>query len=185
MVKTTVVSACALFGSMSTMVSCGVEVTTGMVAVIVGRRVDVAVSEAAGIGVTVMVGTGVRVGDEVGKGVNVNVEEGTGEAGTTPGGSVTEGRGVGVAVTKAGLPNSLHPRSGAGPINPVSGLNGTGSPFVAICCETPLSMAGELAWSSKPVKSSSTVPHAPSGPGFGAPWNSGSCPVMIPGPSTL
>ena len=89
--------------------------TAGTVKVAVGARVEVAVGEAGTTSVDVMVGTGVRVGDEVGKGVNVNVEEGTGEAGTTPGGSVTEGRGVGVAVTKAGLPNSRHPRSGATP----------------------------------------------------------------------
>lgn len=168
MVRITVVSASALFGSMSSMVSWGVAVMTGTVEVIVGRSVDVAVSEAGGTSVDVIVGTGVRVADEVGKGVNVKVAEGTGEAGITPGGSVAEGGGAGVGVMNAGLPNSLHPRSGAAPRNPVIGLNGIGSPFVAVYCEIPLSMAGELAWRSKPLKSSSTVSQAPSGPGFGA-----------------
>jgi len=146
-------------------------VTAGMVEVTVGgASVNVAAGEAGVTGVDVIVETGVRVGDAdtVGKGVKVNVEEGTGEGGITPGGSVTEGRGVGVGVINAGLPYSLHPRSGATPINPVIGLSGTGSPLAARYCETPLSMAGEPAWSSRPLKSSSTVSHAPSGPGFGA-----------------
>ena len=143
-----------------------------VVAVAVGRGVNVeeGKGEAGVTRVDVMVGTEVEVadGDAVGKGVKVNVAEGTGEAGITPGGSVTEGRGVTVGVMIAGLPNSLHPRSGAVPRNPIIGLSGTASPFVAIYWGTPLSMAGELAWSTRPLKSSSTVPHAPSAPGFGA-----------------
>src|SRR5688572_27007368 len=127
---------------------------TGRVDVIVGGRVDVAVGVAGTISVGVMVGVVVSVGDAVGEGVNVRVADGIGEGGTTPGGSVTEGRGVGVGVTIAGLPNSLHPRSGAAPRKPVIGLNGTGSPFAAMDCETPLSIAGELAWIRRPVKSS-------------------------------
>ncbi|HLF73128.1 MAG TPA: hypothetical protein VI524_02190, partial [Anaerolineales bacterium] len=70
-------------------------------------------------------------------------------------------------VMMTGLPNSLHPRSGAAPANPVMGLGGTGSPFAATYCVTPLSMAGEPAWSSSPLKSSSTVSQVPSGPGLG------------------
>src|SRR3989304_3457421 len=93
----------------------------------VGVRVEVAVGKVGITTVDVMVGTGVRVaaGDTVGKGVKVNVEEGTGEAGVTPGGSVAEGGGAAVGVMNAGLPNSLHPRSGAAPRNPVIGLAGT------------------------------------------------------------
>ena len=119
------------------------------VEVAVGGGKDVEVGEAGVTRVGVIVETGVRVrvagSDAVGNGVKVNVEEGTGEAGVTPGGSVIVGKGVGVAVTKAGLPYSLHPRSGAAPRNPVSGYNGTGSPLAAIYCVTPLSIAGELA----------------------------------------
>lgn len=139
--------------------------------VAVAGTVEVEVGEAGVTTVDVMVGIGVRVadGDMVGKGVKVNVEEGTGDGSITPGGSVAEGGGAGVGVTKAGLPNSLHPRSGAVPRKPVIGLNGTGSPLAARYCETPLSMAGEVACSSKPLKSSSTVSQAPSGPGFGTP----------------
>src|SRR5215216_765702 len=143
-----------------------------MVEVAVGGGIDVEVGEAGVTRVEVIVGTGVRVrvagSDAVGNGVKVNVGEGTGEAGVTPGGNVIVGRGVGVGVTNAGLPNSLHPRSGAVPRYPVIGYSGTGSPLAARYCGTPLSMAGELAWSSRPLKSSSTVSHAPSGPGFGA-----------------
>ena len=119
------------------------------VEVAVGGGIDVEVGEAGVTRVDVIVGTGVRVrvagSDAVGSGVKVKVEEGTGEAGVTPGGSVIVGRGVGVAVTNAGLPYSLHPRSGAVPRNPVIGYGGTGSPLAAIYCVTPLSIAGELA----------------------------------------
>ena len=119
------------------------------VEVAVGGGKDVEVGEAGVTSVAVIVGTGVRVrvagSDAVGNGVKVNVEEGTGEAGVTPGGSVIVGRGVGVGVTNAGLPYSLHPTSGAAPRKPVIGYGGTGSPLVAIYCGTPLSMAGELA----------------------------------------
>jgi hypothetical protein len=132
MVMVTVVSASALFGSISTIVSCGVEVTA-RVPVGAGRGVKVVVGEAGGTGVDVNVEIGVTVivGDAVGEGVKVNVAEGIGEAGATPGGSVGEGGGAGVAVTNAGLPNSLHPRSGATPIKPVSGMGGTASPLEA------------------------------------------------------
>src|SRR5688572_13591182 len=132
MVMVTVVSASALFGSISTIVSCGVAVTA-RVPVAVGRgvKVEVGVPGVTGVDVDVEMGVRVVVGDAVGKGVKVKVEEGTGVGGVTPGGSVGEGGAVGVAVTNAGLPNSLHPRSGAAPRKPVIGRGGTGSPLAA------------------------------------------------------
>src|SRR5574341_320546 len=135
------------------------------VAVPVGRGVNVIVGKAGVTGVDVKVGIGVPVGEgdaeAVGEGVNVKVkvEEGIGEAG----GNVGKGTPTAVGVMNAGLPYSLQPRSGAAPRNPVMGLGRTGSPFGATYCGTPLSIAGELGWSSRPLKSSSTVPHAPSG----------------------
>src|SRR4029079_1950567 len=91
-------------------------------------------------------GKGVRVG----KGVKVTtVAVGVigmkVKVGNTVG--VTEvGSGIGeaVGVMMIGLPNSLHPRSGAAPVNPVRGLGGMSSPLGAAYCETPLSMAGEV-----------------------------------------
>src|SRR4026209_1615721 len=98
---------------------------------------------------------------------------------------VGEGIGDAVGVSTTGLPHSRQPRSGAAPRNPVIGLGGMSSPFAAINCVTPLSIAGEEDCSNKPLKSSSTVSHAPSAPGFGAAVKRGSCPVMIPGPILL
>src|SRR5512146_287324 len=90
--------------------------------------------------------------------------------------------GVGAPVPAIGPPNSLQPRSGAEPVKPVSGLAGTSSPLTVVYCATPRSIAGEPGWSTSPLKSSSTVPHDPSGPGDGADTKSGSCPVMLPSP---
>ena len=75
------------------------------------------------VGVT---GVKVRVGNKV---AVIEVGDGIGEA---------------VGVMTIGLPNSLHPRSGAAPIKPVSGLGGTSSPLGAAYCETPLSIAGDV-----------------------------------------
>ena len=113
------------------------------------------------VGVTVAIV--VDVG-ETGR-VNVAIGDAVGVALTR---GVTDGVIDAVGVIKSGLPNSLHPRSGAMPAKPVRGVGGISSPFFATYCVTPLSIAGEPDRSTRPLKSSSTVRHAPSGPGFGA-----------------
>src|SRR5688500_20260417 len=65
--------------------------------------------------------------------------------------SVGEGIGDAVGVITIGLPNSRQPRSGAVPINPVSGLAGMSSPLAAMYCVTPLSIAGEDDCRSKQI----------------------------------
>jgi hypothetical protein len=149
------------------MVGCGVEV---IVAVAGAGEVEVGgtivgegggdVTEGNGVAVTT-----VAVGET---GVNVNVSVMVAVA------KVGEGMGEAVGVITIGLPNSLHPRSGAEPMNPTMGFGGMGSPLAAINCATPRSIAGELPCSSRPLKSSSTVSHAPSAPGFGAATKRGS-----------
>ena len=172
-----VVSAGAVLGTIFVMVGCGVDAivalgSTGTVAV--GRTAVGGTAVGGGTvgegGNEVIVGKGVVVITMIvgGAGVNVNVADGTGV------GNVGEGKGEAVGVMMMGLPNSLQPRSGAAPIKPASGLRGTGSPLTVTYWGTPLSIAGELPWSNKPLKSSSTVCHAPSGPGFGAAAKSGS-----------
>ena len=115
-------------------------------------------------------GAGVTVGRLVwdGRGVNVAIAVAVGVTGVRLARGVTDGIGEAVGVMNMGLPNSLHPKSGAAPVKPVIGVGGMGSPLFAINCVTPLSIAGEPDWSKRPLKSSSTVSHAPSGPGFGA-----------------
>jgi hypothetical protein len=76
------------------------------------------VTEATGVDVTT-----VAVGET---GVNVNVSVIVGVA------SVGEGIGEAVGVITIGLPNSLHPRSGAAPMNPDIGFGGMDSPLGAI-----------------------------------------------------
>jgi hypothetical protein len=131
-VSTTLVFAVALSGSISTIVNCGVG-ENAIVPVAVGNGVKVVVGEAGVTGVQVAVGMKVKVGEgeTVGRGVKVKVGDGTGEAGVTPGGRVGEGGADGVGVMIAGLPNSLHPRSGAVPENPRRGIGGTDSPLDA------------------------------------------------------
>ena len=117
--------------------------------------------------------------------VAVIVSVGVTVTGVNVGRGVSELTGVGEGVIKIGAPNSLHPRSGAAPVYPVIGCGGIGSPLTATYWMTPLSMAGEPDRSTSPLKSSSTVSHAPSGPGFGAPTKSGSCPERLPTPSVV
>lgn len=113
-----------------------------MATVGVGGAGEVAVGGAvvgeAGSGVTD--GTGVNVTTvgvgEIGVKVKVSVMVGVAKVG--------DGMGEAVGVITIGLPNSLHPRSGAEPINPVMGLGGIGSPLAATYCATPRSIAGEL-----------------------------------------
>ncbi len=136
-------------------------------------RVDVAAGTVA-VGKEVG-GTGVSVAGVVGEttvgdagSVKVALGEALGVTGVRLAIGVMDGVTDAVGVINSGLPNSRHPRSGAAPVNPVIGLGGISSPLFATYCVTPLSMAGEPGCSSKPLKSSSTVPHVPSGPGFGA-----------------
>src|SRR6266508_3236130 len=154
------------------MASCGVGeavipwvgVKLGVIGVALGAIVEVAGGEGEtgvavagpGVAVTTMAVWVLSVGS-VGRGCTVIVAK-----------SVGGGIGDGVAVMNAGLPNSLHPRSGAGPTKPVIGIGGTFSPFAATNWAMPLSIAGEPDWSTRPLKSSSTVCHVPSRPGFGA-----------------
>lgn len=159
----------AVFGVILWMVGCGVEVTVGDAG---AGEVDVDVGG-------IVVGEG---GGGVTDGTDVSVTTvAVGETGVKDGtrvmvGVADVGDGIGevVGVIMIGLPNSLHPRSGAAPINPVIGLGGMASPLVAISCATPRSIAGELPCSNRPLKSSSTVSHVPSAPGLGAATKSGS-----------
>ena len=141
MVTLTVVPPVELFGTIPCMF-------TGVVDVAVLAEVEVEVGGAE-VAVAVAGGTVGETGVEVcvaGSGVAeagavVPVAVGDTCVGVT--GSVGEGMVVGVGVMKIELPNSLHPRSGDAPVNPVIGLGGIGSPLLAVYCVTPLSMAGE------------------------------------------
>jgi len=119
MVKLTVVFAGAVLGVILRMAGCGV----GEIVIVGGDgEVEVAVITVAtgtvadGVG-GVLVGGGVRVTTvAVGEiGVDVNVAEGVSVA------EVGDGIGEAVGVITTGLPNSLQPRSGAAPMNPVMG----------------------------------------------------------------
>ncbi len=133
-VKFTVVFAAAVFGVMLRMAGCGVGVTVGNGAVTVGMGTVGEGGGAVRLGAGVIVTT-VAVGMI---GANVKVGEGVSVA------MVGDGMGEAVGVITIGLPNSLQPRSGAAPINPVSGCAGTASPPTVMYCATPLSMAGEF-----------------------------------------
>ena len=181
MVRTTVESACAALGVTPCMaIGANVAVVAAVGGAVVGDAITaVLVGGTVGEpGVTVGV-TGVAEAGMVGVMVRVNV----GVTGVIVGRGVSELIGVGDGVINMGAPNSLHPRSGAAPVYPVIGCGGISSPFVAKNCVMPLSMAGEPDCNTSPLKSSSTVSHAPSGPGFGAATKSGSCPEMLPTPS--
>lgn len=126
-VKFTLVFAGAVFGVMLRIVGCGVGVTAT-----VGGAGEVEVAVGTGTvgegGAAVTVGREVKVGTVAVGETGVTVDVGEGGTGV---GSVGEGRGEAVGVITMGLPNSLHPRSGAAPTNPVSGLGGMGSPLTA------------------------------------------------------
>jgi len=115
MVKFTVVPVWAVFGVTLSMLGCGV----GVMAVVGDGKGKVA--EGAGTvgeaGAEVFVGTGVKVTTvAVGEtGVNVKVGAMVGAA------EVGDGMGEAVGVITIGLPNSLQPRSGAAPVNPMIG----------------------------------------------------------------
>ena len=136
-VTLTVVLACALFGVTLSTFNWGVG---GIVASEVSVAGAVGVGTVGEAGATVVVGTDVNVstvsvggiGVEVSVGASVGVME------------VGDGIGDAVGVITMGLPNSLQPRSGAAPMNPVRGEGGTNSPFAAAYCVTPLSIAGEV-----------------------------------------
>jgi hypothetical protein len=100
-----------------------------MPAMVTGAGVNVLVEVGASVGVDGTVGVNAGVA-EAGTGVG-DASVGVGETGVDVMVGVGEDSGVGVGVMNTGLPNSLHPRSGAAPVNPVSGLDGTGSPFAA------------------------------------------------------
>src|SRR5574342_305383 len=124
MARLTVVFACALVGLISAMVNCGVAVAV-MGEVPVGAGVKVLVAKGAGVTGVAVAGSGVGEATVGVTGVSVPVGGGVGEEGVRLAG------GVQVGVMNAGVPNSLQPRSGAAPVNPVIGLGGTGSPFAA------------------------------------------------------
>ncbi len=106
-------------GGTTTTVLVGAAVTVTGVGVAAGTVSDTTIVE-------VRLGAGVSVGKNVPVGAGVD-----------------EFTGVTVGVENIGAPNSLHPRSGAAPVNPVIGLGGTGSPLPATNWMTPLSMAGD------------------------------------------
>ena len=107
--------------------------------VVGGATVEVIVSEAVGMtGVTV----GVAGVAEAGR-VVVIVGVGVTVTGVKVGKGVREETGVTVGVMNIGAPNSLQPKSGAAPVNPVIGLGGMGSPLMATYCMMPLSIAGD------------------------------------------
>src|SRR5688572_8695350 len=111
------------------MVTCtGVIVAVGEAAATVG---DATATVLVGAAVTV---TGVAVAGTVADGTIVDVRLGADVSvgkNVPVGAGVDEVTGVAVGVEKIGAPNSLHPRSGAAPVNPVIGLGGTGSPLLA------------------------------------------------------
>ena len=150
----------------------------GAVVAVAGATVGEGIADG---GITVVVGSGVSVMTVAVGVMGVNESVGAIVAVT----EVGEGSGEAVGVITIGLPNSRHPRSGAAPIKPVRGLGGTSSPLAAAYWETPLSMAGDVPCSRRPLKSSSTVSQVPSGPGFGFAAKSGSWPLMIPTPSVV
>lgn len=124
----------------------------------------------SGEGGTLVAVTGSRVGMEVadGRGVKVAAGDTVGETGVNVAAGVKDGVAGAPGMKNAGLPYSRQPRSGAAPVNAVMGVAGTGSPLLVTYCVTPLSIAGEPDCSNSPLKSSSTVPQVPSGPGLGA-----------------
>ena len=150
-VRLTEVFACADVGAMLCTLTCVVdvavlaegEVGAGPLGVAVaGGAVIVAVA-AGTVGVTgvdVAV-NGLGVADAA---VDVTLGGTVGETEVDVTGRVGDGMAEGVGVMNIGLPNSLHPRSGAAPANPVIGSGGTGSPLLATYCVTPLSIAGEV-----------------------------------------
>lgn len=92
-----------------------------------------------GMGVVISVGIAVSV-TSPGVAVTTNavhIGRPVRECGVTLASSVIVGTKVGVAVMKAGLPYSRQHRSGAAPVNPVSGLTGAGSQLAVIYCVTP------------------------------------------------
>ncbi len=146
----TVVLAGAVFGTMLRIAGNGVAVMAtvgegGIAVAVGGGRVGMGI---VGVGMDIVGegGAGVIVGRGVAVitvtagviGVNVAVGEDVSVA------TVGEGMGEAVGVNTIGAPNSLHPRSGAAPTKPVSGLGGTGSPLAVIYCATPRSIAGEV-----------------------------------------
>ena len=142
MVRFTVVLVGAVLGVTFRMVGRGVAVGTigdGGIRVAVGRG-TVGMGTVGEAGAGVRVGRGVAVTTITVGVIGVNVKVGEGVSVTVVG----EGMGEAVGVITIGLPNSLQPRSGAAPINTVSGLDGIGSPLTSIYCATPRSMAGEF-----------------------------------------
>ena len=105
-----------------------------------GGAVSVGAGRVGEAGRGVKVGKGVRVTTVAVGVIGVKVRLGN-SVGVTEVGS---GIGEAVGVIMIGLPNSLHPRSGAAPINPVSGFGGISSPLGAAYCETPLSIVGDV-----------------------------------------
>ena len=98
-----------------------------------GAVVEVAVTTEVALG-NGEGGTSVAVGRFAGEAgsVDVGIGEAVGVIGVRLATGVIVGIGEGVAVLKRGLPNSRHPKSGAVPINPLMGVAGINSPFVAI-----------------------------------------------------
>lgn len=177
MVMITVVLACAPIGFMDCIETGGVGVN---VKVAVGDRVGDAVAAMVvdvGVLVAITVVGEATMAVVVGNGVSVT--------GVMVGIGVAEEIRVDTGVVNIGAPTSLQPRSGAAPANTAIGLGGTNSPLLAVYCVTPLSMAGESARRTRPLKSSSTVAHVPSGPAFGAASKSGSTSNIMPAPKLL
>ncbi len=147
----TFVLAGAVFGTMLRIAGSGVAVMAmvgegGIAVAVGGGRVGMGI---VGVGIGIVVGEG-GAGVIVGRGVAViTVTAGVIGVNVVVGEDVSvaivgEGMGEAVGVTTSGAPNSLQPRSGAAPTNPVSGLVGTGSPLTVIYCATPRSIAGEV-----------------------------------------
>ena len=120
MVSAAVVPALTCAGATPPMLTCAVAVAGGLGEPVGGGDVG----EPVGGGAVGVPGCGVAVG------AAVPVPVGAGEAVAVTG-SVPVGEGSGVGVIKMGLPNSLHPRSGAEPVKPVRGVGGTASPLAA------------------------------------------------------
>lgn len=142
-VTLTVVFAGAVFGvTLNTFNGAvvGVMVMVGSAGTVI---VGIAVGRFGVGGGCVVVGSGVRVTTVTvgGTVVNVCVTVGMGLVGEMA--SVGEAIGDAVGVSTIGLPNSRHPKSGAAPIKPVRGTAGISSPFTAVYCVTPLSIAGD------------------------------------------
>jgi len=100
--------------------------------VAVGEAVSVGVAEAGivgGVGVSGVEVAGTGVSEPA---VDVRVGRGVSDSAVVVGRGVNEEMGVGVDVGNIGAPNSLHPRSGAMPVNPAIGVGGTSSPLFAL-----------------------------------------------------